>query len=51
MGVKIEGERLGLGTNLFATDKKTLSDKYGHEVLFEELAKSSEYYTKYFIEE
>ena len=51
MGVKIEGERLGLGTNLFATDKKTLSDKYGHEVLFEELAKSSEYYTKHFIEE
>lgn len=51
MGVEIEGERLGLGTNLFATDVDTLSDKYGHEMLFEELAKSSEYYTNNFIEE
>lgn len=50
MGVKIEGERLGLGTNLFANEVDTLSDKYGHEVLFEELAKSSEYYTKHFIQ-
>lgn len=51
MGVDIEGDRLGLGTNLFATNVDTLSDKYGHEVLFEELAKSSEYYTTHFIEE
>ena len=51
MGVEIEGNRLGLGTNLFATDIDTLSDKYGHDILFEELAKSSEYYTKHFIEE
>lgn len=49
MGVEIEGDRLGLGTNLFATDKDTLSDKYGHDGLFEELEKSSEYYTKNFI--
>ncbi len=51
MGVEIEGNRLGLGTNLFATDMDTLSDKYGQDILFEELAKSSEYYTKHFIEE
>ena len=50
MGVEIEGNRLGLGTNLFATDMDTLSDKYGHDILFEELAKSSEYYVKHFIE-
>ncbi len=50
MGVEIEGNRLGLGTNLFATDAKTLSDKYGQDILFEELAKSSEYYTKHFLE-
>jgi len=30
---------------------KTLSDKYGQDILFEELAKSSEYYVKNFIEE
>ena len=51
MGVEIEGNRLGLGTNLFATELDTLSDKYGQDILFEELAKSSEYYTKHFIEE
>lgn len=50
MGVEIKGNKLGLGTNLFATEVKTLSDKYGQEVLFEELAKSSEYYTKHFIQ-
>lgn len=50
MGVQIEGNRLGLGTNLFATDLDTLSDKYGQDILFEELAKSSEYYVKHFIE-
>ena len=49
MGAKIEGNRLGLGTNLFATDLDTLSDKYGQDILFEELAKSSEYYVKHFI--
>ena len=51
MGVEIEGDRLGLGTNLFATEKQTLSDKYGHEGLFEELEKHSEYYTNHFVEE
>lgn len=51
MGVEIEGNRLGLGTNLFATELHTLSDKYGHEELFAEMAKSSDYYTKHFIGE
>lgn len=51
LGVEIEGNRLGLGTNLFATELDTLSDKYGQDILFEELAKSSEYYTKNFIKE
>lgn len=51
MGVEIEGNRLGLGTNLFATNIKTLSDKYGHEGLDEELAMYSEYYTKNFVSE
>lgn len=51
MGVEIEGNRLGLGTNLFATDMDTLSDKYGHEGLCEELEKGSEYYKNNFTEE
>ena len=49
MGVEIEGNRLGLGTNLFATDMETLSDKYGHEGLFKEMAKRSDYYMQNFI--
>lgn len=43
MGVTIEGERLGLGTNLFSSEK-TLSEKYGEETLFEELRKRSAFY-------
>lgn len=43
MGVEIEGERLGLGTNLFS-GRETLSEQYGEEVLFEELLKRSEFY-------
>lgn len=36
LGVEIEGNRLGLGTNLFSKEK-TLAEKYGYEKLFEEL--------------
>jgi len=43
MGVQIEGERLGLGTNLFS-DVQTLPEKYGYEKMFEELQKKSLYY-------
>jgi phosphoglycerol transferase len=43
MGVTIENERLGLGTNLFSGEE-TLSEKYGNEYLFEELLKKSNFY-------
>ena len=43
MGVTIENERLGLGTNLFS-EEETLSEKYGNEYLFEELLKKSNFY-------
>lgn len=43
LGVKINGERLGLGTNLFS-DKKTLSEKYGNEYINDELSEKSSYY-------
>ena len=42
LGVKIEGERLGLGTNLFS-DKSTLSEKYGVEYVREEIEKKSSF--------
>lgn len=43
LGVKIQGNRLGLGTNLFS-DKKTLSEKYGNDYINDELSKRSTYY-------
>ena len=43
LGVKIEGNRLGLGTNLFS-DKETLSEKYGNDYIDQELQKRSTYY-------
>lgn len=43
MGVQIKGERLGLGTNLFSSEK-TLSEKYGYNYLFQELGKKSDFY-------
>lgn len=43
MGVQIEGDRLGLGTNLFS-ERQTLSEEYGEEALFEELNKRSTFY-------
>lgn len=49
MGVSIEGERLGLGTNLFS-EEKTLTEKYGFETLNEELQKKSLYYNTRFLE-
>ena len=45
LGVQIEGERLGLGTNLFS-DEETLCEKYGYEKLFEELQKESHFYDR-----
>ena len=49
LGVKIEGDRLGLGTNLFS-DKESIIVKYGIDKLNEELKKKSPYYEKIFIE-
>lgn len=48
MGVKIEGDRLGLGTNLFS-DKKTFTEEYGFEKLNEELKKQSTFYNREFL--
>ena len=49
MGVEIEGERLGLGTNLFS-DKKTIVEEYGFDYINDELAKHSTYYAKNILE-
>ena len=43
MGYSIEGERLGLGTNIFSS-RPTLSEEYGYEWLENEVSKYSEYY-------
>ncbi len=45
MGVKIEGNKLGLGVNLFSNEQ-TLAEKYGLEYLNTELMKNSDLYTK-----
>lgn len=43
LGVEIEGDRLGLGTNLFS-GKETLIEKYGFDYVNEEVLKRSEFY-------
>lgn len=43
LGVKIEGERLGIGTNLFS-NVPTLAEEYGYDTLFSELNKKSHFY-------
>lgn len=47
LGVKIEGDRLGLGVNLFS-DKETLTEEYGYEFVNKELQKTSKYYIEKF---
>ncbi len=47
IGCEIEGERLGLGTNLFS-DTPTLVEEMGLEAFDAELTKTSDYYTKTF---
>ena len=42
MGCKIEGDRLGLGTNLYSS-KKTLFEEFGEDYVNAELAKNSEF--------
>ena len=48
MGVQIQGDRLGLGTNLFS-GKKTLCELYGFETLNWEIQKRSEFYNTRFL--
>ena len=49
MGVRIEGERLGLGTNLFS-NMETLTEMFGYERLDAELQKRSEFYNQELLE-
>lgn len=48
IGVAIEGDRLGLGTNLFS-DKETLTERYSFTILNAELQKNSDFYNKTFL--
>lgn len=50
IGAKIEGERLGLGTNLFS-GKETLMEQIGYDKLCNELAKRSTYYNKFLLQD
>lgn len=43
IGAEIEGERLGLGTNLFS-GKQTLAEELGYEYFEEEMKKKSDFY-------
>ena len=45
LGVTIEGERLGLGTNLFS-DRETLAEEYGYETMFDEMSRKSVFYNR-----
>ena len=45
LGVQIQGDRLGLGTNLFS-DKQTLLEQYDYEYVSEELRKKSNFYNE-----
>lgn len=45
IGGKIEGEKLGLGVNLFSGEK-TLAEEYGLEKLDKELQKKSDFYNR-----
>ena len=49
MGVKIQGERLALGTNLFSKEK-TLTEIHGRENLNKELQKNSKFYNEVILE-
>lgn len=48
MGVTIDGDRLGLGTNLFS-QQPTMIEKYGFDKVTEELNKSSRFYNNRFL--
>ena len=48
MGVKIKGERLGFGTNLFS-NKKTILEKMDQKTFDLELRKQSRYYKEHIL--
>ncbi len=48
LGVEIEGDRLGLGTNLFSA-RPTFAELYGFEILDWELQKTSKFYNETFL--
>lgn len=45
LGAKIEGDRLGLGTNLYS-DKPTLMEELGQDKYINEISKKSDFYNK-----
>jgi len=47
MGYEIEGDRLGLGTDLFSA-RETLAEEMGYERLNEEVQKYSQYFIDHF---
>ncbi len=49
IGCEIEGERLGLGTNLFSSTP-TLCETLGTNIVNEEVSKNSKYYNKEFLQ-
>jgi len=48
LGVKFNGDMIGLGTNLFS-NSETLIEKYGYEYVNNELIKKSNFYNKKFL--
>lgn len=48
IGCEIEGDRLGLGTNLFS-ESATLAERMGIDALNREISKNSDYYTDHLI--
>lgn len=49
LDVKIDGDQLGLGVDLFSS-KKTLMEQMGYKNFYDELNKRSNYYNKYLME-
>lgn len=50
LGAEIEGNRLGIGTNLFS-DTETLTEQHGYDKIEDELKKHSDYYVDTFYEQ
>ena len=50
IGCEIEGDRLGLGVNMFSKEN-TLMEKQGYHHFYNELAKASDFYSDNFFKE